>query len=126
MFNPPFSSKKLALPDGLKFRFLYGAGAYWQMHGINVIPTICWSDRKSFEWCFDGEPTHGVVAVSSVGTQNSEEGKQRFLDGYFDMVERLQPAQIIFCGKVPDECKGNIVHIKQFSEKWHEAEVAQW
>nr|DAV59284.1 MAG TPA: protein of unknown function (DUF4417) [Caudoviricetes sp.] len=96
------------------------------MHGINVIPTICWSDRKSFEWCFDGEPTQGVVAVSSVGTQNSEEGKQRFLDGYFDMVERLQPAQIIFCGKVPDECKGNIVHIKQFSEKWHEAEVAQW
>lgn len=69
------------------------------MHGINVIPTICWSDRKSFEWCFDGEPTHGVVAVSSVGTQNSEEGKQRFLDGYFDMVERLQPAQIIFVAK---------------------------
>lgn len=32
-------------------------GAYWQMYGINVIPTICWSDRESFEWCFDGEPT---------------------------------------------------------------------
>ena len=42
------------------------------------------------------------------------------------MVERLQPAQIIFYGRVPDECKGNIVHIKQFSEKWNEAEVAQW
>ena len=52
-------------------------GAYWQMHGINVIPTICWSDRKSFEWCFDGEPTQGVVAVSSVGTQNSTEKKQQ-------------------------------------------------
>ena len=25
-------------------------GAYWQMHGINVIPTICWSDQDSFEW----------------------------------------------------------------------------
>ena len=40
-------------------------GAYWQMHGINVIPTICWSDRDSFEWCFDGEPTRSVVAVFS-------------------------------------------------------------
>lgn len=49
-----------------------------------------------------------------------------FLDGYFEMVERLQPTQIIFYGRVPDECKGNIVHIKQFSDKWNEAEVAQW
>ena len=101
-------------------------GAYWQMHGINVIPTICWSNRESFEWCFDGEPTQSVVAVSSVGTQNNKEKKQCFLDGYHEMVERLQPTQIIFYGRVPDECKENIIHIKQFSEKWHEAEVSQW
>ena len=101
-------------------------GAYWQMYGINVIPTICWSDQKSFEWCFDGEPTQSVVAVSSVGTQNNKEKKRCFLDGYHEMVERLQPTQIIFYGRVPDECKKNIIHIKQFSEKWHEAEVSQW
>lgn len=101
-------------------------GAYWQMYGINVIPTICWSDQKSFEWCFDGEPTQSVVAVSSVGTQNNKEKKRCFLDGYHEMVERLQPTQIIFYGRVPDECKENIIHIKQFSEKWHEAEVSQW
>ena len=93
-------------------------GAYWQMYGINVIPTICWSDRESLGWC--------VVAVSSVGTQNSKEKKQRFLDGYMEMIKRLEPTQIIFYGRVPDECKGNIVHIKQFSEKFHRAEVAQW
>lgn len=101
-------------------------GAYWQMYGINVIPTICWSNRDSFEWCFDGEPTQSVVAVSSVGTQNSAEKKQQFLNGYFEMIERLQPTQIIFYGRVPDECKENIVHIKQFSEKFHRAEVTQW
>ncbi len=87
-------------------------GAYWQMYGINVIPTICWSDQKSFEWCFDGEPTQSVVAVSSVGTQNNKEKKRCFLDGYHEMVERLQPTQIIFYGRVPDECKKNIIHIK--------------
>lgn len=100
--------------------------AYWQEHGIRVIPTICWSDKDSFEWCFDGEPIHGVVAISSVGTQNSKERKQRFLDGYMEMVDRLQPTQIIFYGKVPEECKGNIVRIKAFSDRFHEAEVAQW
>ena len=95
-------------------------GAYWQMHGINVI------NQESFEWCFDGEPTHSVVAISSVGTQNGTEKKQCFLDGYFEMIKRLEPTQIIFYGRVPDECKGNIVHIKQFTEKWNKAEVAQW
>lgn len=101
-------------------------GAYWQMNGINVIPTIGWSDKESFEWCFDGEPRNSVVAVSSVGTQKSKESKQKFLDGYMEMVKRLEPTQIIFYGNVPDECKGNIVHIKQFSEKFKKAEVAQW
>ena len=78
--------------------------AYWQEHGIRVISTICWSDRESFEWCFDGEPTHGVVAISSVGTQNSKERKQKFLDGYMEMVDRLQPTQIIFLWK----CAGRV------------------
>lgn len=39
-------------------------GAYWQSMGITVIPSICWSDHDSFEWCFDGEPVGGCVAVS--------------------------------------------------------------
>lgn len=47
-------------------------GAYLQMHGIDVIPTISWSNNESFEWCFDGEPINGVVAVSSVGCMNSK------------------------------------------------------
>lgn len=95
--------------------------AYWQEHGINVIPTICWSDKESFEWCFDGEPTHSVVAISSVSTQNSKERKRKFLDGYFEMVDRLQPTQIIFYGNVPEECKGNIVRVKQFRIQQEEA-----
>ena len=101
-------------------------GAYWQMHGINVIPTIGWSARESFEWCFDGEPTHSVVAVSSVGTQVKKEARQQFLEGYLEMMERLHPEQIIFYGKVPEECKGNIVRVQAFSDKWNKAEVAQW
>lgn len=93
-------------------------GAYWQMHGINVIPTICWSDQDSFEWCFDGEPTRSVVAVSSVGTQNSKEKKRRFLDGYFEMVERLEPELIIFYGRVPEECKEKSVKVNSYDGKW--------
>ena len=69
-------------------------GAYLQMHGIDVIPTISWGDKDSFEWCFDGEPVGGVVSVSSVGCMNSRKRKELFLDGYQEMMDRLKPTTI--------------------------------
>lgn len=93
-------------------------GAYWQSNGIAVIPTISWGDNKSFEWCFDGEPVGGVVAVSSVGTQLNKDSRKLFLDGYNEMLVRLQPELIYFYGNVPDECKGNIVRLTAFQEKF--------
>lgn len=92
-------------------------GAYWQAHGIKVIPTISWSTPDSFAWCFDGEPIGGAVAVSSVGTQASPESADLFMTGYNEMLRRLQPAQIIFYGKVPAGCEGNIFHVTAFQEK---------
>ena len=100
--------------------------AYWQRYGIKVIPTVCWSDEKSFDWCFDGEPVGGTVAVSSVGTQNSRAAKAAFMRGYDAMLERLAPSKIIFYGNVPDECRGNIVRIKAFQEKFREAKNYGW
>lgn len=96
-------------------------GAYWQLFGINVIPTISWSNERSFEWCFDGEPTNSVVAVSSVGTQSSKESKRSFLNGYNEMMERLSPTQVIFYGDVPEECSGNIIRIRPFQKKFEGA-----
>lgn len=101
-------------------------GAYWQEHGIHVIPTIGWSTPNSFEWCFDGEPTHSTVAISSVGTQNGKEKKKLFLDGYNEMLRRLEPELIIFYGGVPEECKGNIVRIKAFQDKFKEVKSNGW
>ncbi len=93
-------------------------GAYWQENGITVIPTISWGDENSFEWCFDGEPIGGAVAVSSVGTQNSAETKAMFLKGYTEMIKRLQPSLVYFYGKVPEECEGNIRKVPAFQEKF--------
>ncbi len=95
-------------------------GAYMQERGISVIPTISWSDEKSFEWCFDGEPTQGTVSVSAVGTQMNKQAKRLFMEGYREMMKRLQPETIIFYGTVPEGCSGNIVQIKSFQEKFRE------
>lgn len=94
--------------------------AYWQMHNIKVVPTISWGDTDSYSWCFDGEPTESIIAVSSVGTQNNKQEKSLFLNGYNEMLKRLYPKTVIFYGAVPEECEGNIVRIEGFQEKFKE------
>lgn len=98
-------------------------GAQMQTMGLRVYPTISWSDEKSFDWCFDGEPAGGTVAVSSIGTQRDSECKRYFMLGYDAMLERLNPETVIFYGPVPEECRGNIVRIKAFQEKFHEVKT---
>ena len=89
---------------------------YWQDHGINVIPCICWSDESSFEWCFDGTPTNSVVCISTIGGfGNHGCDKEAWLRGYRKCLEILHPCKIILFGKeyeetqteVPVEVMGN-------------------
>ena len=101
-------------------------GAYMQMMGCKVIPTIAWSDKESFELCFDGEPEGATVAVSSVGCMKNKESKHLFIDGYKEMVKRLQPETIIFYGQILEECMGNIVRVKAFTDKFKEAKCNGW
>lgn len=88
--------------------------AYWQLHGITVIPTISWSTPNSYDWCFDGEPENSIVAVSSVGTQKSKESKSLFLQGYEEMIKRLNPTEVVFYGNVPEECDWNVRRVEPF------------
>ena len=91
-------------------------GAYWQRFGVKTIPSISWAGRDSYAWCFDGEPEGGTVAVSSVGAMKNRDARRMFVDGYREMLTRLQPERIIFFGSVPDECTGNIEHHTPYHE----------
>ncbi len=99
--------------------------AYWQLHGITVYPTISWSTPDSYNWCFDGEPVGGIVAVSSVGTQKNKESKRLFLAGYEEMMKRLNPSWVIFYGKVPEECDWNVIRVKPHQDLVVERRVAK-
>ena len=89
-------------------------GAYWQSLGIRVFPSICWSDHESYDWCFDGEPVGGTIAVSSVGTQKNKDARKLFMDGYREALVRLKPEKVLFFGDVPDGCEGNIERYDAF------------
>lgn len=100
-------------------------GAYWERNGVNVIPTISWSDEASFDWCFDGEPVGGTVAVSSVGTQQNATATRLFELGWAEMMKRLQPEKIIMYGKIPECCTGNIIPVSAFTHKWREEQAEE-
>lgn len=91
-------------------------GAYMELHGIDVIPTISWSDESSFDWCFDGDPVNSIVAISSVGCMKRKDSKDAFLKGYEAMKEHLTPKKILCYGKPPEEIKNEVIVIPSFTQ----------
>lgn len=68
---------------------------FYQDRGVSVIPTIAWSDKSSYSWCFDGEPHHSIVAVSSTGVLKSAECLDLWYKGMDAMVKKLEPKEIL-------------------------------
>lgn len=93
-------------------------GAFWQQHGLDVIPDVVWGDRDSYDYCFEGLPHGGTVTVSTVGVKRDPlwNGKQDnlFLDGYNEMLKRLEPSTVIVYGDLIDGLEGNIIHVLSY------------
>jgi len=98
----PDYSLLLGMPKPMQMWNIYRnrlVGYVWQSAGLNVIPTISWSDKSSFEYCFEGVGHGSVVAISNIGCRN-EENKYYFDAGFDELKKRINPAQIIFqCNK---------------------------
>lgn len=88
-------------------------GQFWQTRGAVVIPTISWSDSASWDFCFDGEPRGGIVAVSTVGVKRDKEAFGLFSAGWSEMLDRLSPKRVIVCGEVFDFMARDVL-VEQF------------
>lgn len=107
--SPDFSlyldmPKSLQIFNTYKKQFL---SVLFQEYGINVLPTVSWSDRESFEFCFDGIPKRSCVAISTVGSLRTEESKRIFDEGFKEMLYRINPPKILWYGPIPDNYKEN-------------------
>ena len=116
-FSPDFSlysdfPLSLQIYNTYRNRF---CGAYWQDLGINVIPTVSWSDKRSFDFCFEGIEHKSSVAISNVGAFNNLKTKKMFLDGYEEMIKIIEPEKIFIYGREIEELKGNVKYIKPFN-----------
>lgn len=74
--------------------------AWWQAEGIEVVPSLVWSDRESFDFAFKGLPRGGVYATTAVGC-HSGEAKKFWEAGMAYALEELKPETLLFFGKVP-------------------------
>lgn len=75
-------------------------GAYYQLNGVNVIPTLCWSDMRSFGFCLEGVPRHSVVAVSTKGCMKSD--RKLFIEGFNKAMSILEPSLVLWFGEKLD------------------------
>lgn len=86
---------------------------YWQeKFNIVVVPTVMWGEEETWDWCFDGMPKHSIVAVSNVGTQRSNDEKNYFINGYNEMLNRLEPEKVLFFTRNFAEVPGNVKYIR--------------
>ena len=90
---------------------------YWQENGIKVIPSICWSDEESFEWCFDGEPRNSIISISVLGCNKNEQMRHDFWIGFNKAIEVLTPKRILlFKGnspiKLPDCGGAEVIEVR--------------
>ena len=89
-------------------------GAYWQSCGLVVIPTISWSDRRSYSFCFDGVEHGSIVSVGMIGCKRA---KDDFLRGYNAMLKSIEPSSVLVFGTPFPEMDGNIVPVDYRSSR---------
>ncbi len=100
-------------------------GVYFQRMGAKVIPTIAWSDERSYEFCFEGVEVGSVVAVSNVGCLRDPESRRLWRDGFNEMRERLRPSKILLYGEKVDVgcenivyfCNGNLKRMRKYGRQ---------
>ncbi len=73
-------------------------GNYWQRNGINVIPTLSWSDERSYSFCFTGLPKRSTLATSTVGVKSSKDALAVWKAGMTEAMRRLKPKRLLLYG----------------------------
>lgn len=89
-------------------------GHYMQSQGLYVIPNVRWSERRSFDYCFDGLESGGIYCISTHGCIKSKEDRYYFKQGLDELIKRLEPKTILVYGAMPKNVFGNYLDTVEF------------
>lgn len=100
-FSPDFTVSPDMQPWQEQFNIARGRaiGQILQSRGVNVIATVGWSTRRSFDYSFAGLSEGGTVAISTNGVLKQTASVRLFREGVFEMERRLRPENIILVGQ---------------------------
>lgn len=94
-------------------------------HGLNVIFNLRWGDFRTYDLVFSGIEKHGIIAVGSHGLIKHPENRQIFMDGFKEMIKRIEPSHLIIYGPCTSEmeqiCKKHSIQVTQFDSEQTEA-----
>lgn len=98
-------------------------GRFWQEGGLRVIPTVNWSDWRSFAFCFEGIPLGQLLSIGTADCRRAHV-QRRFDLGLWAMLERLQPRALIVYGHLQPRHRRRIerdgCHILEIAPAWEQ------
>lgn len=75
---------------------------YYRDQGIEVIPTLNWSDERSLDFSLKGVPEGGTCAVCTTGCLSAEDMREDFIEKLSIAIERVRPETLLLYGKERD------------------------
>lgn len=105
IIGPDFSMyTKMPLSMQIWNTYRNRALSFWlQDNGIDVIPNIVWGLENSYDFCFDGIPNNGTVAISTNGCIKDKVNRYYFKKGLGKMIELVQPKTIVVYSYMPSD-----------------------
>lgn len=91
-------------------------GTFWQMEGMNVIPTLQWADVETLDWCFEGLPKHSMLAVSSLGVRNDSHAEALWRAGMGEALRVLEPELVLLHGSELEDFDWKGVAVERYTD----------
>lgn len=89
--------------------------------GLNVIFNLRWGDYRTYDIVFSGIEKHSTIAVGSHGLIKHPENRSIFMNGFKEMIRRVEPSTLIIYGCCTSEmeelCKHNNIMIIHFESE---------
>lgn len=107
IISPDFSLY-LDMPRAMQIWNVYRSrtvGFYLHKLGYNVIPNVRWTDEESYDFAFAGLYYGQTVAVGTLGCSKSKNDKVLLINGFVEMIKRVNPNKIIIYGTICQELK---------------------
>ncbi|HMA37211.1 MAG TPA: DUF4417 domain-containing protein [Chloroflexia bacterium] len=91
-------------------------GAFWQDHGVAVIPALSWSTPVSYDFAFAGIVPGSMVAIGARGLRHPET-RAWFAQGYRALIAALRPPLGLVYGRLPADLQA-LAPYQEYPLQW--------